>query len=136
MYSIKRIQSLPDCFHITVRYGYNQPMVPSDLASSIQTCVRSYVASHGVASGVANGSMKPSETTNIETSVLGTAYDSQEVVYVIGREELKIVPRANIFLVLILKAFVWIRNLSRSKVTQMDVLPTDDLVEIGFVKEI
>lgn len=136
MYSIKPIQSLPDCFHITIRYGYNQPMVPSDLASSIENYVRGYVTSHGVASRVANGSVKPSQTTNTEISVLGTAYDSQEVVYVVGREELKIVSKTNIFLVLVLKAFLWIRNLSRSKVTKMGVLPTDDLVEIGYIKEI
>jgi len=80
--------------------------------------------------------VSPSETTNGEISVLGTAYDSKEIVYVIGRKELKIVPRANIFLVLVLRAFAWVRNLSRSKVTKMDVLPTDDLVEMGFIKEI
>ena len=136
MYSITPIDSLPNCFHITVRHGYNQPMVPSDLAGSIEKCLRGYVTSHRIASGVANDSVNPSETTNRETSVLGTAYDSKEVVYVIGREELKVVHRTNIFHVLVLKAFVWIRNLSRSKVTKMDVLPTDDLVELGFIKEI
>jgi KUP system potassium uptake protein len=136
MYSITPVSSLPNCFHITVRHGYNQPMVPSDLAGSIIKYLRSYVTSHRIASGVANGSVSPSETTNRESSVLGTAYDSKEVVYVIGREELKIVPRANIFLMLVLKAFVWIRNISRSKVTKMDVLPTGDLVEMAFIKEI
>jgi KUP system potassium uptake protein len=136
MYSIKRIESLPNCFHITVRHGYNQPMVPSDLAGSIEHRLRDYVTSHGIASGVANDSVSPSERTNGEISVLGTAYDSKEVVYIIGREELKIVPRTNIFLGHVLKAFVWIRNLSRSKITKMDVLPTDDLVEMGFIKEI
>jgi KUP system potassium uptake protein len=136
MYSIKRVESLPNCFHITVRHGYNQPMVPVDLAGSIENCLRSYVTSPRIASGVANDSVGPSEITNREISVLGTAYDPKEVVYIIGREELKVVPRTNIFLGLVLKAFVWIRDLSRSTVTKMGVLPTDDLVEMGFVKEI
>lgn len=136
MYSIKPVDSLPNCFHITVRHGYNQPMVPSDLAGSIENCLRSHITSHRIASGVVNDSVSPSKTTDREISVLGTAYDSKDVVYVIGRKELKIVPRANIFLVPVLRAFAWIRNLSRSKVTKMDVLPTDDLVEMGFIKEI
>lgn len=136
MYSIKCIEALPNCFHITVRYGYNQPMVPSDLAGSIESYLRNYVTSHRIASGFPNDSVSTSEITDKGPSRSVTAYDSKEVVYIIGSQELKILPRTNIFVGLVLNAFIWIRNLSRSKITQMDVLPTDDLVDLGFVKEI
>jgi len=65
------------------------------------------------------------------------------VVYIVGKEQLKITALPlggghftvrGLLRTLSLNAFVWIRELTRSKVQEMNV-PVDSLVEVGFIKE-
>lgn len=62
------------------------------------------------------------------------AYDHR-VLYVIGKEEMKIKESAPFWRKILLSAFLFIRHNSRNKMANIKV-PTDRLVEIGFLKEI
>lgn len=55
--------------------------------------------------------------------------------YVIGKEQMKIRARTNIFRRLLLASFLWIRENSRTKMADMNI-PVDNLLEVGFIKEI
>ena len=64
---------------------------------------------------------------------LQCAYDNQ-VVYVVGKEQLRISPKTSIVHRVLLAAYVWLRENTRSKVQALNV-EVDKLVEVGFVKE-
>jgi KUP system potassium uptake protein len=55
--------------------------------------------------------------------------------YVIGKEEMKIRHRTNIFRRVLLMMFLWLRENSRTKMADVNI-PTNNLVKIGFMKEI
>ncbi|KAK4994165.1 hypothetical protein LTR66_005752 [Elasticomyces elasticus] len=65
---------------------------------------------------------------------LDAAYNHQ-VLYIIGKEELKVKPGTGIIRSILLKAFLWMRENSRSKVADLRI-PTDRIIEVGFVKEV
>ena len=65
---------------------------------------------------------------------LQRAYESQ-VVYVVGKEQLRINPKINFVRKVLLAMFVWLRENTRSKVQALNV-EVDKLVEVGFVKEV
>jgi KUP system potassium uptake protein len=65
---------------------------------------------------------------------LQSAYNSQ-VVYIVGKEQMRINPKTNIARKVLLKAFLWMRENTRSKVQSLNV-EVDKLVEVGFVKEV
>lgn len=65
---------------------------------------------------------------------LQKAYESQ-VVYVVGKEQLRLKNETSILRRVILSAFLWIRDNTRSKVQALDVA-VDKLVEVGFVKQL
>jgi KUP system potassium uptake protein len=67
-------------------------------------------------------------------SDLQRAYNSQ-VVYVVGKEQMRIGPKTNFARSILLGAFLWLRENTRSKVQALNV-EVDKLVEVGFVKEI
>ena len=58
-----------------------------------------------------------------------------QVVYMLGKEQLRIMHTNNFFKRAMLGIFVWIRETTRAKVASLRV-PVDKLVEVGFVKEI
>ena len=69
-----------------------------------------------------------------ELEVVTKAAEAQ-MVYVMGKEQMKIRPGTNIFRKVVLLTFLWIRENSRTKMADMNI-PFDNLVEVGFVKEI
>jgi len=60
---------------------------------------------------------------------------SHQVLYVIGKEELKVKKGTWLGRAVLLKAFLWMRENSRTKVADLRV-PTERVVEVGFVKEV
>ena len=70
----------------------------------------------------------------MELNDLSSASESQ-LVYVMGKEEMKIRHGTNIFRRVLLMMFLWLRENSRTKMADVNI-PTDSLVEMGFVKEI
>ena len=79
-------------------------------------------------------SVEHSPEVQAELDVINKAAAAQ-VVYVIGKEQMKIKQRTNIFRKVLLMSFLWIRENSRTKMADMNI-PFDNLVEVGFVKEI
>jgi KUP system potassium uptake protein len=65
---------------------------------------------------------------------LQATYESQ-VVYVVGKEQMRIRKETGLARRLFLSAFLWIRENTRSKVQALNVA-VDKLVEVGFVKEV
>ena len=65
---------------------------------------------------------------------LEAAY-SHKVLYIVGKEQLKIRAETNIFRKLLLRIFLWARDNTRAKIANLRI-PTDKLVEVGFVKEV
>jgi len=58
-----------------------------------------------------------------------------QLVYIMGKEQMKIREGTNIVRRVLLMMFLWIRENSRTKMADMNI-PVDNLVEVGFVKEI
>ena len=65
---------------------------------------------------------------------LQKAFDSQ-VVYVVGKEQLRLSQKMGFARKVILSAFLWVRDNTRTKVQALNVA-VDKLVEVGFVKEL
>ena len=71
-------------------------------------------------------------SVSTKLATLQHAYDSQ-VVYVVGKEQMRISPKTNFVRRILLSAFLWLRENTRSKVQALNV-EVDKLVEVGFVK--
>lgn len=61
--------------------------------------------------------------------------ESQQTVYIIGKEQMRIKRGTNIIRGIILAMFLWIRENARSKIVGLNI-PMEQLVEVGFVKDI
>lgn len=69
-----------------------------------------------------------------ELAQLEEAY-SHRVLYIIGKEQMKVKAKANIFRKVLLFAFLWVRDNTRTKIANLRV-PNDRVIEVGFVKDI
>ncbi|ORY66088.1 potassium transporter-domain-containing protein [Pseudomassariella vexata] len=69
-----------------------------------------------------------------ELARLDRSYASK-VMYVIGKEQMKIKPGTHIFRRIVLTTFLWIRENTRAKIANLR-LAMDRVVEVGFVKDI
>ena len=67
-------------------------------------------------------------------SKLDEAYENQ-VLYIIGKEQMKIKAGTGIFRRALLHCFLWIRENTRTKIANLRV-PMDRVFEVGFVKDI
>jgi KUP system potassium uptake protein len=75
---------------------------------------------------------------------LEAAY-AHQVLYIIGKEEMRVTPIRSgsslgrkvksVFRKMLLKAFLFLRDNTRTKIASLGV-PTDKLIEVGFVKEV
>ena len=65
---------------------------------------------------------------------LHAAYERQ-VIYIVGKEQMRISADTRIWRRVVLNAFLWLRDNTRSKIAAMKI-PTDQLVEVGFIKEV
>lgn len=147
-YVIQRT-SIQNCYRITIRHGYSDSIVTPDLAQSIVEQLTLYITRETAISTSTStnpnsplnlsprGSARSAEHTpeiQRELDILNRAYEKQTV-YVMGKEQMKIKRGTNVFRRGLLGAFLWIRENSRTKMAEM-MLPTDQLVEVGFIKEI
>lgn len=154
-----QIKFLPNCYRVVCRHGYMDEIVTPDLASVIYANVRKYVldkqrdhdadrsmaASPAVADQEVTASSDPEKTPETASSETGTAdainlaqlqaaYDHR-VLYVIGKEEMHVKRGTPVWRLVLLKIFLFMRDNTRNKMANLKV-PTDRLVEIGFVKDV
>ena len=141
--------SLPNCYRMVVRHGYNDAVVTENLGDLVYSELRKYIIQSGAQNAPATASLssgaEPSATNSAGTSaddqkvakrleVLDQAYAAQTV-YIVGKEQLRLLRTTNnIFKWTILHMFLWIRDNTRAKVASMKI-PVEKLVEVGFVKE-
>jgi KUP system potassium uptake protein len=147
-YSIGRT-SLPNCYRMIVRHGYNDVAVTENLGDLVYSELRKYItqssaqnspAVANLSSSVEHSASNSAATVSDrkvakELQVLDQAYAAQTV-YIVGKEQLRLLKNTNNILKrVILYVFLWIRDNTRAKVASMKI-PVEKLVEVGFVKEI
>ncbi len=74
------------------------------------------------------------ETILADVAKLQAAYD-HKVLYIIGKEEMRIKTGTKIWRNVLLRMFLWLRDNTRTKIAALGV-PTDKIIEVGFVKEV
>jgi len=74
------------------------------------------------------------ETVLADVAKLQAAYD-HKILYIIGKEEMRIKTGTKIWRNILLRAFLWLRDNTRTKIAALGV-PTDRIIEVGFVKEV
>lgn len=133
--------SIPFCYRLTVRHGYTDDIVTPDLARLVVEQIVLHITRDTISSAgsSSNGSAKAvsvnhSPEVQQELFVLTKAAQTQ-MVYVMGKEQMKIKQGTNFLRRVVLWAFLWIRENSRTKMADMNI-PFDQMVEVGFVKEI
>jgi KUP system potassium uptake protein len=145
-FTVSRL-AIPNCYRLVVRYGYNDEIITPNLASVITDQVRKYLKSRkppghedeerdSVApdNATVEGSRDAYAFTTSEIANLEAAY-SHKVLYIVGKEQMKINPETALIRKILLRIFLWIRDNTRNKMAKLR-LPTDKLIEVGFVKEI
>lgn len=69
-----------------------------------------------------------------ERDSLDAAYEKQ-VIYILGKEQLRLTTKTILPRRMALNAFIWMRENTRTKQEEFNV-PIDQLVEVGYIKEI
>ncbi|KAJ6125191.1 hypothetical protein N7471_012508 [Penicillium samsonianum] len=148
-FTVSRL-AIPNCYRLVVRYGYNDEIITPDLASVIVDQVRKYLTLSSASvpldredeemdsvtpgNPTTEGSRDARAFLSSEITNLEAAY-SHKVLYIVGKEEMKIKPDAALIRKALLRVFLWIRDNTRNKMASLR-LPTDKLIEVGFLKEI
>lgn len=151
--------AMPNYYRVVVRYGYNDEIITPDLAAVICDQVAIYLthqqaeptALQAPLSTSADPHDMPSPpTTNPDEKArvfsrsnshaddlkLLRAAQAQNVLYIMGKEEMKIKPlTTGYFRAVVLWIFVWVRENTRGKMASLQ-LPIENMVEVGFLKEI
>jgi KUP system potassium uptake protein len=70
----------------------------------------------------------------VSVETLDRAYE-HKVLYIIGKEQMKITKGTRLVRGFLLSVFLWVRDNTRGKMANLKV-PADKLVEVGFLKEI
>ena len=76
----------------------------------------------------------PAQSTATALAKLEEAY-SHQVLYIIGKSQLKVGPTSNHFRKVLLHCWLWIRENTRTKIASLKV-PMDRVFEVGFIKDI
>ena len=164
-YTVTRIGAIPNCYRLVIRHGYTDEVISEDLSLLVYEQIRNFVirdlAPRAIPSIPSSNLLKKSEeptsektATSSETSIptdsstqtpplhpaaaqlqsLEAAYMKQ-VLYIVGKEQMRIKEETRIWRRVALNAYFWLRDNTRSKLAGMKI-PTDQLVEVGFVKEV
>jgi len=59
---------------------------------------------------------------------------ARQTLYIVGKEQLRVSADTGIFRKILLNTFIWIRENTRTKIANLRV-PTDKVIEVGFVKD-
>jgi len=108
--------------------------VTPDLGRMVVEQLVLFITRDTASSGENASSVEHSPEVQAELGRVNWAAERQ-MVYVVGKEQMRIKDGTNIFRRLVLAVFLWIRENSRTKMADMNI-PVDNLVEVGFVKEI
>jgi KUP system potassium uptake protein len=73
-------------------------------------------------------------STSARLTALERAYN-HEVLYIIGKEQMKILRGTNLARKVLLKTFLFLRDNTRTKIASLKV-PQDKVIEVGFIKDV
>jgi KUP system potassium uptake protein len=136
-YVISRTAISP-CYRLTIRHGYTDTIMSPDLGRLVMEQIVLFITRSDKSIPLSDGSSassKPhSPEVRAELDVVERAFAAQAT-YILGKEQMKVKPGSNFARRWLLELFLWIRENSRTKMASMDI-PTESLVEVGFVKEI
>ncbi|KOC12600.1 hypothetical protein AFLA70_150g002100 [Aspergillus flavus AF70] len=158
-YTVSRL-AIPNCYRLVVRYGYNDEIITPDLANTITQQVRRYLITRScdqadpstctpdtMTNKSHTSSVKRSTTsaTGESSMVDGGRYDisltkledayNHGVIYITGKEQMRIKKSKNYFRRIVLWIFLWIRENTRAKIASLG-LATEKVIEVGFLKDI
>ncbi|KAI0163650.1 potassium transporter-domain-containing protein [Pestalotiopsis sp. NC0098] len=134
---ITRVHQLASCYRITLRHGYTDEVLTTDLRQVIVDQLNDFVGRLGKQQ--VTGQADQSEFIKQELSRLSCAGQS-ELIYVLGKQMMRpqhtkssLIRRTirHIFL----EVFLWLRENTRAKLADLNIDP-DNLVEVGWVKHI
>jgi KUP system potassium uptake protein len=129
--------TIPTCYRMTIRHGYTDSIVSPELSRVAMEQLTLFVtrAENSLSPDSGSASSKThSPEVQAELDIIEHAYSAQTT-YIMGKEQMKVKPGSNIVRKIFLELFLWIRENSRTKMASLDI-PIDNLVEVGFVKEI
>ncbi|EED18102.1 potassium transporter, putative [Talaromyces stipitatus ATCC 10500] len=123
--------AIPNTFRLIVRHGYTDEVITPDLGILVLDLIREFLNNESPKSSSPSSS---DNTMAIESAALQRAFTSQ-VIYIVGKEHLRIAPGTNIVKKLLLMLFLYAREVTSNKVQHLNV-QADRVVEVGFVKDI
>lgn len=121
---------IPNCYRLLVRHGYADQIITPDLGILVLDSIRNFLK----AENSSEASLATVEETSPELETLESAF-KQQVIYIVGSEQLRVKEGTNIVRRFFLGIFLWVRDFSRTKVQHLNV-QRDKLVEVGFIKDI
>ncbi|CEI40504.1 Potassium transporter 5 [Fusarium venenatum] len=126
---------IPSCYRIVLRHGYMDDILTPNLAPIIVNELMTFIT---------RGPFPPDENDmppefRGELEALRAAEEAQTV-YLMGKQTMRVQEAEKMgftkfFRRITLEAFLWVRENSRTKLANLNINP-DNLVEVGFVKEI
>ncbi|KAK2734702.1 hypothetical protein FQN57_001472 [Myotisia sp. PD_48] len=131
-YSVSRL-AIPNGYRLIIRYGFNEEIMTSDLASLVVEQIRGYL-NEGRSADLSSDSDANICTWDAELSKLDIAH-AHKLIYTIGKEQMKIKAGTNFARKFLLNTFLWLRENTRSKIANLGV-PIDMVIEVGFLKAI
>ena len=145
--------AIPNCYRLVVRYGFNDEVITPDLASVVYEQLRLYHIGKRrvriIADSTVGAKDDPSvdstddsngtkvlekEALSSELARIDRAF-SHKVMYIFGKEQMRIKTKTNLFRKVLLQIFLWMRENTRTKMANLNV-PVDKVIEVGFLKEI
>jgi KUP system potassium uptake protein len=151
--------AIPNCYRLVVRHGYMDEIITPDLAALIVEKVRSFIiirrttkkdkmspdahaeldAAQQAGSSSREKQAMPeadddSDNVSINLARLESSF-AHQVLYVIGKEQMKINKTKGLWRRFLLSIFLFVRENTRTKMASLKV-PTDKVVEVGFVKDL
>ncbi|EEA24373.1 potassium transporter, putative [Talaromyces marneffei ATCC 18224] len=125
--------AIPNTFRLIVRHGYTDEVITPDLGILVLDLIREFL-DHKPSKSSSDTPSASATTKAVESDALQRAFKSQ-VIYIVGKEHLRITPGTNIVKRLVLMLFLYVRDVTSSKVQHLNV-QADRVVEVGFVKNI
>jgi KUP system potassium uptake protein len=151
--------AIPNCYLLVVRHGYMDEIITPDLAALIVEKVRDFIiirrttkkdkispdahaerdAAHQAGSSSREKQPMPdadddSDNVSINLARLESSF-AHQVLYVIGKEQMKIDKTKGLWRRFLLSIFLFVRENTRTKMASLKV-PTEKVVEVGFVKDV
>ena len=145
---------IPNCYRLVIRHGYTDEVVTENLSQLVYQQVRDFIiresaiktqfvtadkakeSSWESSLSTSSAENEPTMSELVEKSLaeLQQAYNTQ-ILYIVGKEQMRIRESAGLGRKVLLNAFLWLRENTRSKIANMKI-PVDQLVEVGFIKEV